>query len=736
MATDDDEFGFADDLDSLPANTLRDIEAQAFLSTQLKASTQRPAADHDSDYGFDDEDVINLDDVNPRVPVAPPPAPTYQAQNEREPFYQHRLNRHAGISHATPAPAQTPRESGGIDDALLKLRREQAILERDRNAFRDQAQAKAGEASIIRSNYEKLVKEYNLKDSNREKAYAEERARYLAQVKDLERRLEHVNAANQFLENDIKQEAGKSRQKTRTLKDGSGNASKGPAGLATPRKNKTAYVGDGFDDGDMIMVSPSKPRSKQSTPKQGSKRKRTVGESPGKPLPLSENALTKSLDSPSIQEPESHDNILVEFEKDDDKFRFLKRLLNHRNPKFGSRFLETMATFALPSNQNQPLSSMIYDGLALHRSDLQDLQTHVCCILASIWEKCVQELYYSPIAPLIDVILFILAFEPLQKAVGLAETLVPLVINSTKASLDSESGPSHEETTISSCLSLLLFLTRNAAQTEETVATVWKLIPHDFPLLVLNLRRPRPLHDLDMMLRILATSNTSISFGPIAFVSTSETQAYASKLLDYLVILLTNRGTSAVQRSMSKEGLIRLRLSLLQTFSAMIASPAGSRSLALHPLFVGNLILLLNDSLDGLYVTTPGIPICETFVNIVNLATRVLYTLVTSENTKHLIDRRAKLAAVPGAGHKHLVGLTRLAFLELDENEPDASATSLPGDADEGPSVFSRWNLGSVLEFGIEPEVSDMAHAILDEFLSPEEGEILVRVFSSGKSAV
>lgn len=612
------------------------------------------------------------------------------------------------------------------------------------------------------------MKEYNLKDSNREKAYAEERARYLAQVKDLERRLEHVNAANQFLENDIKQEAGKSRQKTRTLKDGSGNASKGPAGLATPRKNKTAYVGDGFDDGDMIMVSPSKPRSKQSTPKQGSKRKRTVGESPGKPLPLSENALTKSLDSPSIQEPESHDNILVEFEKDDDKFRvglssratslllylpiqFLKRLLNHRNPKFGSRFLETMATFALPSNQNQPLSSMIYDGLALHRSDLQDLQTHVCCILASIWEKCVQELYvsllvnhdyraltlqYSPIAPLIDVILFILAFEPLQKAVGLAETLVPLVINSTKASLDSESGPSHEETTISSCLSLLLFLTRNAAQTEETVATVWKLIPHDFPLLVLNLRRPRPLHDLDMMLRILATSNTSISFGPIAFVSTSETQAYASKLLDYLVILLTNRGTSAVQRSMSKEGLIRLRLSLLQTFSAMIASPAGSRSLALHPLFVGNLILLLNDSLDGLYVTTPGIPIRETFVNIVNLATRVLYTLVTSENTKHLIDRRAKLAAVPGAGHKHLVGLTRLAFLELDENEPDASATSLPGDADEGPSVFSRWNLGSVLEFGIEPEVSDMAHAILDEFLSPEEGEILVRVFSSGKSAV
>lgn len=53
----------------------------------------------------------------------------------------------------------------------------------------------------------------------------------------------------------------------------------------------------------------------------------------------------------------------------------------------------------------------------------------------------------------------------------------------------------------------------------------------------------------------------------------------------------------------------------------------------------------------------------------------------------------------------HLIALTRLAFCE---------------------SV--------ILERGIEPEVSDAAHALLDEFLSPVEGEQLLVMFASGES--
>ncbi|KAK8434522.1 hypothetical protein IWX49DRAFT_552318 [Phyllosticta citricarpa] len=722
MATEDDEFGFADDLEDLPANTWREIEAQALLSTQHRAQTQKPADHHESDYGFDDEDVINLDDVNPRVPAAPSPAPAYQPRDDRDAFYQHRLNRHAGVPNAAQSLAQ-PSHIDTATQELLKLRREFALVERDRNSFRNQAQAKAGEASIVRSNYEKLVKEYNTKDSLKDKIHAEENARYLAQVRDLERRLEQADAANKFLENDLKQEAGRARQKTRTLKDGSGNTAKGPVGPVTPKKNRAALVGDGFDDGDVVMVSPSKSRdrSKQLTPKKGSKRKRPVGESPGKPLPLSEPAVANSPGPTDIQESQSHNEIPVEFDKDDDNFRFLRRLLNHRTPGSDSRFVEAMAKFALPSNQSQPLSSMIYDGLALYRSDMQDFPAHVCRIIASAWEECLKES----------------SFEPLQKSVALADAIVPLVVESATLALNPIPGPPHEEIPLSSCLSLLLLISRNAVYSENATASVWKLIPQDFPLLIL--KRPQFSSNIDLMLRILATSVTSSSFGPIAGVPASDKQPHAQRLLDYMVVLLTNRGTpAAVQRSLSKEGMVRLRFSLLRTFSAMIASPTGSSALARHALFIGNTVTLLNDSLDGLYVTTPGALLREVLVNVVNLTTRILYTLLMSQDTKHLIDRRAKLAAVPGAGHKHLVGLTRLAFVELDENDANTSAGGFTGGeclADNGTSALGRWNLGSVLESGIDEEVVDMAHALLDEFLSPEEGEMLVSVFSSGKSS-
>ena len=92
---DDDDYFLADDLDDLPANTLQDLEYRAILSTQQHANSvalprRQPYGQHarrnigtsnrqpptrnesattgsievpdGSDYGFDDEDVINLDE--------------------------------------------------------------------------------------------------------------------------------------------------------------------------------------------------------------------------------------------------------------------------------------------------------------------------------------------------------------------------------------------------------------------------------------------------------------------------------------------------------------------------------------------------------------------------------------------------------------------------------------------------------------------------------------------------
>ena len=69
------------------------------------------------------------------------------------------------------------------------------------------------------------------------------------------------------------------------------------------------------------------------------------------------------------------------------------------------------------------------------------------------------------------------------------------------------------------------------------------------------------------------------------------------------------------------------------------------------------------------------------------------------------MDVKTKLSAVQGGHHKYLVSLTRLAFSE-----------------------------SLALEAGIEEDVVEAAHAVLDEGLSPEEGEGLLRVFSTAGS--
>ena len=66
---------------------------------------------------------------------------------------------------------------------------------------------------------------------------------------------------------------------------------------------------------------------------------------------------------------------------------------------------------------------------------------------------------------------------------------------------------------------------------------------------------------------------------------------------------------------------------------------------------------------------------------------------------------KVKLSAVEGGNHKHLVAFARLAFSDA-----------------------------LVLEEGIEEEVVDAAHQLLEEYLTPEEADALSKVFSSDSS--
>lgn len=87
---------------------------------------------------------------------------------------------------------------------------------------------------------------------------------------------------------------------------------------------------------------------------------------------------------------------------------------------------------------------------------------------------------------------------------------------------------------------------------------------------------------------------------------------------------------------------------------------------------------------------------------LVNHATRLLFHLTS--NYANQIDLQAKLRVIPGGTHKYLVGLTRLAFSE-----------------------------GVFFERGIDEDVAECAHQMLETLVNPQEAEALLEAFSTAK---
>jgi hypothetical protein len=169
-------------------------------------------------------------------------------------------------------------------------------------------------------------------------------------------------------------------------------------------------------------------------------------------------------------------------------------------------------------------------------------------------------------------------------------------------------------------------------------------------------------------------------------------------------LLFESPSSSNNEEELRLEDLIAFHLSIIDTLQAMCISPRSGLSLATHRSAIGRLIHFLHNAIDALYSPTTTLStIHDLTIQCVNTTMRLLYHLLTTYTDK--IDIREKLKVVEGGAHMHLIALTRLAFCE---------------------SV--------ILERGIEPEVSDAAHALLDEFLSPVEGEQLLVMFATGDS--
>ena len=158
------------------------------------------------------------------------------------------------------------------------------------------ALSKAGEIAIIRANHVKYVKEYEKKSSELQKIHADEAARQRAEIEKARAEKERLATEIEFLKRDLIEETERVRNLTKNAKAGGLKPpmSKTAAGndiVTTPKRGMALPYRDGFDDDEIMVVSPSKTanKSKAVTPKAGAKRKRKPTEdSLAQPLHLSQ----------------------------------------------------------------------------------------------------------------------------------------------------------------------------------------------------------------------------------------------------------------------------------------------------------------------------------------------------------------------------------------------------------------------------------------------------------------
>ncbi|KAF2844305.1 hypothetical protein T440DRAFT_523596 [Plenodomus tracheiphilus IPT5] len=760
---DDDDFDFSDpDLDDLPANTLQHLEASAIRATQHQHQ-HYANADPESDYGLDDGDeVINLNDTaapphtSPRVAnaaAAPPLQYTFtkSQQCEYDIQYHEQFAEHAFDQRDDPHQdyngaenAELPYRSQADPTQLLqrikKLEQEKAREKRDAEELKGKLQTKSGEADTLRRRHDADARRYERQMADQQQAHSTELARLRTEMEKLRRDKESAQTERMFNQHEAR-EMGLARRIAKSMATrpkSTTTAVTSPAG--TPKratKTRGAYA-DGFDDDDIIMASPSKLRDRQktATPKQIGKRKRAATDQ--SPIPLPALQLSQPRSRPKETVPDMgtevdpvHVSLLDNLRHDDSRFDLLHQLLSYPSSNGSDRILEALTQHAFPSEPSKKLSSFVYDALAIaNMPDVHGLALHICNAFLDLWKRCQTEKYYAPTSVILDALHFVLACEPIETAVQLTERAVPLIIafidlvadpiskaakggeTAVAALYSSKQQHVASQIDVLDCLELLYSIATSCVSSleSEDIIRFWQAIPLTFACMLLV--KEQPSSQITMMLRILSTSALDDTLGPITMSeSVHETQiSNEDALLNRLTNLFTETprviadpsATTIPPIEVSEEDIWDLRFLVLSVLTQFSITAYGSSRLAQNRLCIGRLIKYLDYCITSLY-RQPLSPTQDRKVDSINATMKLIYHIAT---TNADFDIKSKLVNTLGGQHAYLVALTRLAFSE-----------------------------GLVLEHGIEDEVVNMAHDILDEGLSMEEGDAFGKVYSSGSIA-
>lgn len=569
--------------------------------------------------------------------------------------------------------------------------------------------AKTGEISIVRSNHTKAARDYETRIEELQKLHIQENEKHRLEIEQARKEREKLVTHNQFLDHERNDQTWQVR---RAQKDSAANAKGNQGGNdVTPKKPRSAPFGDGFNEDEVAVVSPSKAAGKGKTAlKAGSKRKRDVlGESPVQPLDFSEtsNGMAAAADNLLNAMGRKGADAIKPI---DGRFKFLQQLLDRRIGRHEKRTFETLANYMFPSDQRNTLSGLLIDQMTplSAKDNLESFPAAVGQIVLSLWSRCLQEAFYEPVRYFMDLMQFILFQGSMTVASSLMDELVDLAQRTADINIiprykrfkrktaadNSDNRPLNPNIDTQECLQFLELTVTICSQDDDLVKRFWRSMRFDF--ISMLLRNSQDLDDIQITVKLLQTSVRADSFAMIVAPPASQSVSEQHVIDRLSSMLIEVPRTAEDEKPYTPSEISHLRLEILSLVEIMCTKRYCGKAFAKHPSAISRLVRVMHDELNNLYEWRHG---HELHAELVNGSTRMLYHLTTAYASA-VGNLQEKLRAPPTSVYKHLIVLSRLAFSE-----------------------------GTFFEAEIEEDVLDCAHQMLEELVTPEEGEALQKAF-------
>lgn len=663
----------------------------------------------------------------------PPPQPAY-----RQPVYgnyqqpsQHAMGATSGSFGSQSSHFSRHRQNNDADEALrakvVELEKDRELLAKSLEAATNELRTAKGEITIIRENNSREFKTSERQMVALRKQMQEDSEKHLTTVQTKDAMYSELNIQSKYLKHDLDEQLRKVQSLQRQLKERPLQDRPNDVNL-TPRKTHVQSLRDGFDDDEVMTLSPVKSpakggrRSKPGTPTNRKRKQPGVDDPIALQLKLSTEA---SGDDPGESAPKQSEtrppSVSVVVQKDhtvEHHLRFLQKVLNFHPGGGPHTLVEKLMDFSFPSLPTKSLSSILLaqaSTLTGERFPGDLLQMFI-----GLMSQAYEEHYHAPISLLLETVEHVLDIEPLiidtDIVMNLVKTLEHLAyINARvrwalhdrnrlaelKNSREMPEMPAYEPAvSTTACLNILFTVANLIVDSPELIELFWKCMQTDFVLLLLSSSQTIP--DIILMLSIVETSITPTHFGNVC----NEQDKLETYILDKTSFLLYDTPKPIPQRISAIKNRILvvpnapcekvptrlqicdLRLKVLHFLGAVAVTSSyplspkrslehhhGTTLIALkHPNCLARLVRSAYDELSHLYRTNPAVPTHTLHAQLVNQATAIIHHVLTSpqalgtapgpDGSRRGTELSKMMAAVPVGMHKFRVVMSRLAFRE------------------------------------------------------------------------